>query len=246
MYKRYADSSTAIARMRYEEHLSYLGRIDRVLAQGVGMVAQAVESRAQAETWLASGRVVIEEMNILLGRIRAYHDNVAQNISMAQGHINSGQVVSGAAASSAGLVNSGINQGRGYIEIARVRLEQAREDNVLVEAYLTAATAYVNMANAKIAEGNGKRTPIDATLSMVEHKLDVARVYQSEAGVRIQEIAAKHQESDRHMALSVQESAIADKFEERGVLIKTEFMEILMDRAQVRADTALTPTRQQA
>ncbi|KKN15252.1 hypothetical protein LCGC14_0987970 [marine sediment metagenome] len=246
MYKRYADSSNAVARMRYDEHLAYLGRIDRVLAQGTGMIAQAAEYRAQGDVYVSEARTALEFMNVLLGQVRAYHENIAQNISLAQGHINSGQVMSGAAASSAGLVNSGINQGRGYIEIARVRLEQAREDNVLVEAYLTAATAYVNMANAKIAEGNGKRTPIDATLAMVEHKLDVARVYQTEAGVRIQEIAAKHQEADRHVNLSLQESSIADKFEERGVIIKAEFMEILMDRAQVRADTALTPTRQQA
>ncbi len=246
MFRRYADVHLTAGRLRYDEHLSYLGRIDRVLAQGTGMIAQAVELRAQADTWISDAQTVLSAIDQLLGQVRAYHENVAQGISVAQGHINSGQVVAGGAASAVGLVGRGIELGNSFTAVGRVRLEQAREDNVLVEAFIAAATGYINMANAKIAEGNGKNAPIDATLQMVSHKIDVARIYQTEADRRIQEIALKHQESDRHVALSVQESNIADKFEERGILTKGEFMDILMDRAQVRADTALSPTRQQA
>lgn len=246
MYRRYSDSYLTAARMRYDEHLTYLGRMDRVLAQGTGMVSEAGELRAQADTWLGNGNLVIGKINALLGQIRGYQENIAQYISVGRARIDSGQVVATGASVSASLAGRSVEQGNGYVAIARVRLDAAEEDVKLVDAYLSAADQYVAMANAKIAEANAFRTPIDSVLERVTRKMEVARVYQEESDRRVQEIALKQQEADRYLSLASGESELADKFEERGVLAKEEFMGILTDRAQLRADTALSPTRQQA
>ena len=100
------------------------------------------------------------------------------------------------------------------------------------------------MAQVKVSEANALRTPVDAILERVTRKIEVAKVFQLEADRRIQQINLRQQEVDRHIGISIQELALADDFEERGVAIKQEFMEILMDRAQVRSDTSIASTRQ--
>ncbi len=246
MFRRYADVHLTAGRLRYDEHLTFLGRIDRILAQGAGMVSEAGELRAQADVWLNGGNLIIGQINAIMGQIRGYQENIAQYISVGQARINSGQVIATGASVSAGLAGRSVEQANSYVSIARVRLDAAEEDVRLVDAYLSSANAYVAMANAKIAEANAFRTPIDSVLERVTRRMEVARVYQQESDRRIQEVALKQQEADRYIGLAVGESELADKFEERGVLTKTEFMGILTDRAQVRSDTSLAPTRQQA
>jgi hypothetical protein len=87
---------------------------------------------------------------------------------------------------------------------------------------------------------------ISAILNRVGQKIEVSMVYQGEADRRLQEIGFKLQEADRYAALSTQESDLADRFEEVAMRTKGEFMTILMDRSQVRTESALTPTRQEA
>ena len=246
MHKRYSDAFLATARIRYDEHLAYLGRLDRVLAQSTGILAEAAEFRAIALSRVATGNVILSEADNLLGQARVYQENVAQRISQSRAYIESGQVSANGASAAVGLVGRGIEQANSYIALARLRLDAASESSELVNAYIASATQYIAMAQAKIAEGNAMRTPIDAILERVSRKIEVARIFQQEADRRLQELALKQQEADRYMALAVGESELADKFEERGILTKVEFMNILNDRAQVRADTSLTPARQQS
>jgi hypothetical protein len=246
MHRRHADSWAAIGRLEYDAWLTWFGRVDRYLAQGSGVLALAGEYRANADGYLGEANTILGEINAALGSVAGYQANAAQFGEVARGKVAQGQTLVNAANVGLGAARGTLDTADGYISIAGVRLNAARTSSDLVNAYIAVASQYVNMAQAKIAEGEALRTPVDAILERASMKVEIARVYQQESDRRLQEIALKQQEADRYIAVATSESELADKFDIAGTRELMAFMAILTDRAQVRADTALTPTRQEA
>lgn len=244
MHRRIGDTWLTAARIQHDSWLTWLGRVDRRLAQGGHLITIAGEYRLNADSYINEANVILGEINSVLGQISAHHTQADKNLDVGRGFIAEGQNYVGAANAATGSAGRGIEQANAYVNIAKVRLETADQDSRLVESYISASNEYVKMAQAKIAEANAFRTPVDAILERVGKKIEVAKVYQQEADRRIQQIALRHQEVDRHIDIAVQELELAEDFEERGVITKTEFMGILTDRAQIRSDTAMVPTRQ--
>ena len=242
--RRYAETYTAMGRLRLDEFLSYYGKVDRFIAISNNLIAEAGEFRAQAEVWIQSGNLAIAEMTQLLGQVRGFQESASQLTANGRAVIEGGQVTAQAAQTATGLVLGGIEQANASVSIARLRLDAASESSDLVQAHIASATQYIAMAQAKIAEGNAKSTPIDAILNRVTRKIEIARIFQQESDRRIRELELKQQESDRYINLSVQEALLADGFEARGVLLRQEFMSILEDRAQTRNNTSLVAVKQ--
>lgn len=245
-FRRYADTQIAAARMRYDEYLTILGRADRHIAMASGHVATASEWRANAEGYLSEANTSLGEISALLGQISAYQANADGQVGAARAYLDESKTISEAAGVSVGNSGRAIEQAEGYNSVARTHLVASSERNKLVNSHVATASQFVNMAQAKIAEGVAMQSPIEAVLERVRQKIEVAKVYQGDADRRLQEMGYKQQEADRYAALSNQESELADKFEERGLRTKTEFMDILQDRVQVQKESALTPTRQEA
>lgn len=246
MRRRYAADWTNIARLRYDEYRTFLEKIDRRVAQSGAMLAEAGERRSQADSMINGALAQQGGVQQLLSRVQAYQDNVVQRVNIIQSLLGLGQALNNTASASVGNSARAIEQANSYVAIARLRLDAARESSELADAYGSAATRYVEMAQAKISEAQSYETPISAVLQRVAQKVELSRVYQSESDRRIQEIAHKLGEADRYISLSNQESMLADKMDETATRINRDFMAILVDRAQVRSDTALVPTRQQA
>ena len=246
MHGRHADRWRELGRLQYDAWLTHLGRVDRRIGQASSVIAEAAEYRLEAETHLAEANVTLGEINVLLGQISALHDSAGRGVEAGQAYVAEGQVIVGASNASVGAAGRGIEQANSYVASARVRLDAAAERGNLVNSYVAVASQHVNMAQAKIAEGNALATPVDAILGRVSRKIEIASIFQQESDRLLQELSLKQQESDRYIALAVGESDLADEFEEVGTRIKGEFMGILTDRAQVRADTALAPVRQES
>lgn len=246
MHRRYADSWAAIGRLEFDAWLTWFGRVDRRLAQGNGVLAAASEYRANADGYLGEASTALGEITAALGSVAGYQANAAQYGEVARGRVAQGQTLVNAANVGLGVARGALDTADGLISIAGVRLNAARTNSDLVNAYIAVASQYVGMAQAKIAEGEALRTPVDAILERASMKVEIARVYQQESDRRLQELGLKQQESDRYVAVAASESELADKFDVAGTKELMAFMAILTDRAQVRADTALVPTRQEA
>lgn len=246
MYRRYADTWVSIGRLRYDEWLTFLGQLDRCVAVAGGLVAQAGERRAHADTYLSEANITLGQVNALLSKVSAYQANADKQIDIAQVDINRGRAVTETASVKVGNTGRALEQAGGYGNVARLHLDSAETGVRLMEAKIASAVQYVGMAQVKIAEGTAMQAIIDAILNRVGQKIEVSRVYQGEADRRLQQVGYKLQEADRHANLATQESDLADEFEASGIRLKQEFMSILTDRAQVHTDSALTPTRQEA
>ncbi len=246
MYRRYADSWGVLGRLEYDAWLTWLGRVDRRLAQGNGVLAKAGEYRAAAEGYLGEANIALGEITATLSKVATRQNNAAQWGEVARGRVAQGQTIVNAANVGLGTARGILDEADGYIAIAGVRLNAARTDAELINAYITVAAQYVGMAQAKIAEGEALRTPVDAILERASMKVEIARIYQQESDRRLQQLGLKQQEADRYLALAASESELADKFEEAGVRARDSFMGVLRDRAQVQADTSLSPARQEA
>lgn len=244
MHRRIGETWLTSARLEYDTWLTWLGRVDRRLAQGGNLINEASEYRLQGDSFLNEANIVLGEINLLLGQISGLQGTATGMLELGQKYLSQGQNYIGAANTAGGAAGRGIEQANAYMSMARVRIEAADKDSEIVESYVAASTQYINMAQAKIAEANALKTPVDAILERVGKKIEVAKVYQQEADRRIQQINLRQQEVDRHIGIAVQELVLAGHFEERGSELKVEFMGILMDRAQLRIDTSLSPTRQ--
>lgn len=246
MHRRYADSWAAIGRLEYDAWLTWFGRVDRFLAQGSGVLALAGEYRANADGYLGEANTILGEITAALGSAAGYQANAAQYGEVARGQVAQGQTLVNAANVGLGTARGVLDAADGYISVAGVRLNAARTSSDLVNAYIAVASQYVNMAQAKIAEGEALRTPVDAILERASMKVEIARVYQQESDRRLQELGLKQQEADRYVAIAASESELADKFDVAGTRELMAFVAILTDRSQVRAETGLSPTRQEA
>lgn len=246
MYRRYADSWGALGRLEYEAWLTWLGRVDRRLAQGNGLLAKAGEYRGIADGYIGEANTALGEIASILNKVATRQNNAAQWGEVARGRISQGQTVVNAANVGLGTARGILDEADGYLAIAGVRLNAARTDAELINAYITVAAQYVGMAQAKIAEGEALRTPVDAILERASMKVEIARIYQQESDRRLQQLGLKQQEADRYLAIAASETELADKFEEAGVRARDSFMGVLRDRAQVQADTSLSPARQEA
>lgn len=246
MYKGYADTWLNAARMRYDEWLTFLGQTDRCIGLANGYVAQAAEWRAHAGGFLSEANTTLGEISALLGQISAYQASAGKEVDTARAYLDESKAMSDAAGVSVGNTGRAIELGSVYGATARLRLEASSEGAKLVNAHVAVAAQFVNMAQARVAEGTAMQSPVEAVLERVRQKVRVAEVYQGEADRRLQEMGYKQQEADRYVALATQELEIADKFEDRGLRTKQEFMDILKDRSQVQKDSALAPTRQEA
>ncbi len=246
MYRRYADTWLTAARMRYDEWLTFLGKADRFISMSGGLIAEASEWRGHAEGYLSEANIVLGEINALLSKVAAYQANAGKQIDVAQTRINRGRAVTESASVYVGNTGRALEQAAGYHTTARLQLEAADASIRLVETHIATAVQFVNMAQAKIAEGAAMQAPITAVIEAAGQKLEVARIYQGDSDRRIQELGLKLQESDRYIVLGNQELELADRLDDLSERVKRDFMEILMDRAQVRSDSAITPTRQEA
>lgn len=246
IYRRYGESYTAIARLRYDTWSVWTEQMDRHLGQGEGLIREAAEFRQNAEGVLRLADTVLGEINAILGQATGFQSNAGKYIDVAGKYAALGQIdveAANAEIGNAGRVNEQVNS---HIAIGRLRLDAAQTSSDLVNAYIAAAAQHIGIATTRIAEANARRTPIDAILERSARKIDVARILQQEAERRIQELSLKQQEVDKELAIAAQESDLSDKFEASGIRIKVEFVSILTDRAQMRADSTLSPTRQQA
>lgn len=246
IYRRYAATYTEIARLRYDTWSVWVEQMDRHLAQGEGLVRQGSEYRVNAEAILRQADIHLGEITGLLGQATGYQNNSRGYTDAANNRALLGQVDVGAANAEVGNSGRVIEQANTHIAIGRLRLDAAQTSSNLVNAYIAAAAQHIGVAQARISEANARRTPIDAILERSARKIDVARILQQEAERRIQELGLKQSEVDRELAIAAQESELSDKFEDSGIRIKGEFVSILTDKSQVRADSTLTATRQQA
>lgn len=246
MYRRYAETWIAAGRLRYDEFLSLLGQVDRYVAVGQGINNVASGWRNHAETYLAEGNLIIGHVSALLAKISAYHDNISKEIDVAQGFVSIGRALSESGGVAVGNAGRAIEEANSYTAVARLRLEASDSGVRIAETQIASAVQHISTAQTKIAEGTALQSIIDAILNRVAQKVEVSKVYQGEADRRLQQLGYKLQEADRFTALATQESELADKFEITSVRTKGEFMAILMDRSQVRIESALSPTRQQA
>ena len=246
IYRRYGETYVGIARLRYDTWSVWTEQMDRQLAQGEGLIREASEFRQNAESILRISDTILGEINAILGQTTGFQNNASKYIDVAGKYVALGQVDAEAANAEVGNAGRTIEQANSHIAIGRLRLDAAQTTSNIVNSYIAAAAQHIGIATARIAEANARRTPIDAILERSSRKIEVARIFQQEADRRVQELALKQQEVDRELAIADREAELSDKFEEIGTKTKQEFAGILSDRAQIKADSSLSPTRQQA
>ena len=246
LYTRLAEVSVESGRLRHDVQEDRLDQADKYTNEGMAYVRMAEVHLVEADRYIAE---VKERIDYADGFIRAAEGHYAAantRVNQGQGRTQLAAQVIAEAAVRGGTADRYAQEARGYIDIARVQVEAARIDDETVEAYLGIAARHIDMAQARIAEANARNSPIAAQLQLATQRVAISQSFQGEAQRYMDEAGVRQGEADRYVSLATVELDIAQRYDIGGEQRVLRFIGVLTDRAQLRMDTYLVATKQQA
>lgn len=213
LYRRYGETELSI--------------VDRWLAKGEMYIGEGGRQAEAARAYIAEAATRLADVEARMRQVGAYNAISEAFIGEARARLAE--------------ADNFIAQSNQFIAITAQLIDEARVRAAIADGWMNQAARYAEMARGFEAEGRARIAEADNYIAQAGRWNELNEAFVSEARARIAEMDAHLAAAAQYANAAAADIALAGQYREDGNNRRSEFWNIIQDKAQLREQTSIVP-----